>query len=232
MDDKAYNLTPAKIVEHKNILIVEDNNQLCDSLAKYFSNFNEVTSCYNLDEALKAIQENNYDIILLDLILPDGNGLNLMDHIGQTPVIILSNLGTDANILEGFQAGAADYIVKPSSPQVIETRMSLRLLPDSKATISSHGLTINLSKRTTFYLHQPINLTSSEFNILAFLIENSGQFYTANEIYEQVWKMPHLNSTTIKAHLSNLRKKMLAVSADCASLIISEFGKGYAFVGD
>lgn len=232
MDDKAYNLTPAKIVEHKNILIVEDNNQLCDSLTKYFSNFNEVTSCYNLDEALKAIQENNYDIILLDLILPDGNGLNLMDHIGQTPVIILSNLGTDANILEGFQAGAADYIVKPSSPQVIETRMSLRLLPDSKATISSHRLTINLSKRTTFYLHQPINLTSSEFNILAFLIENSGQFYTANEIYEQVWKMPHLNSTTIKAHLSNLRKKMLAVSADCASLIISEFGKGYAFVGD
>lgn len=232
MENKPCHLTPAKKVEHKNILIVEDNQILCDSLSQYFSTMNKVTSCNNLEKAVKIVQENSYDIILLDLILPDGNGLNLLEHIGQTPVIILSNLGTDANILEGFQAGAADYIVKPSSPQVIETRMSLRLLPDSKATISSHGLTINLSKRTTFFLHQPLNLTSSEFNILAFLIQNAGRFYNANEIYEQVWKMPHLNSTTIKAHLSNLRKKMLAVSADCASLIISEFGKGYAFIGD
>ena len=62
-------------------------------------------------------------------------------------------------------------------------------------------------------------------------MQNAGIFYTANEIYEKVWKMPYLNTTTIKAHLSNLRKKMLAVGSECANLIITEFGKGYAFTG-
>ena len=62
-------------------------------------------------------------------------------------------------------------------------------------------------------------------------MQNAGNFYTAIEIYEQVWKMPHLNTTTIKAHLSNLRKKMISISEECASLIVTEFGKGYCFIG-
>ena len=62
-------------------------------------------------------------------------------------------------------------------------------------------------------------------------MQNAGNFYTANEIYEQVWKMPHMNTETIKKHLSNLRKKMLAVSEPCAALLATKFGNGYAFVG-
>ena len=63
-------------------------------------------------------------------------------------------------------------------------------------------------------------------------MQNAGTYYTASEIYEQVWNMPHLNTTTIKVHVSNLRKKMLAVSSDCAKLLIQEFGKGYAFINE
>lgn len=110
--------------------------------------------------------------------------------------------------------------------------MALRLLPNSKADISLGGLTLNVSDRTAAYKNNPLELTSSEFNVLMFLMQNAGKFYTANEIYEQVWKMPHLNTETIKKHLSNLRKKMFAVSDDCASLLATKFGKGYAFVGD
>ena len=62
-------------------------------------------------------------------------------------------------------------------------------------------------------------------------MQNAGNFYTANEIYERVWKMPHLNTETIKKHLSNLRKKMLAVSESCAALLATKFGNGYAFIG-
>jgi len=60
---------------------------------------------------------------------------------------------------------------------------------------------------------------------------NAGVYFNANEIYEQVWKMPHLNTETIKKHLSNLRKKLLAVSDECAALLATKFGKGYAFIG-
>ena len=218
-------------VEYKNILIVEDSDGLRNSLAEYFSAINVVTSCRTLADAVAVVTETKYDIVLLDLVLPDGNGIALMHYLEQTPVVILSALGADNHVLDGFSAGAADYIIKPCSPQVIEARMSLRLLPDSKATIDLHGLTLNIAKRTAVYKDTPLDLTSSEFNILMFLMQNAGNSFTAAEIYEKVWRMPHLNSTSVKAHLSNLRKKMLAVSKDCADLIITEFGKGYAFSG-
>lgn len=218
-------------VEFKNILIVEDNNELRGSLAEYFSARNKVTACKNMKEAISAVTERGYDVVLLDLILPDGNGKELIGYLGHTPIVILSDLGTDENLIDGLTAGAADYIVKPASCALIETRMALRLLPNSKAALSLGGLTLNSNNRTAVYGKQTLDLTSSEFNILMFLMQNAGNFYSANEIYEQVWKMPHLNTETIKKHLSNLRKKMLAVSEDCAALLATKFGNGYAFIG-
>lgn len=218
-------------LEFKNILIVEDNDELRSSVSGYLSAMNNVTSCNNLKSAIAAARENKYDIVLLDVILPDGNGLKLIEYTGETPVVVLSDLGADENIIDGISAGAVDYVVKPASNTLIEMRMALRLLPDSKAKITSHGLSLNVAKRTARYENKPLDLTSSEFNILTFLMQNAGKYYSAGEIYEQVWKMPHLNTKTIKKHISNLRKKMFAVSEECASLIISQFGSGYAFVG-
>lgn len=219
-------------VEFRNILIVEDNDELRSNLAAYFSAMNKVVACGDLKSALGAVEDGKFDIVLLDVILPDGNGLKLIERLGETPVIVLSDLGSDSNMIDGFSAGATDYIVKPASCTLIEMRMALRLLPDTKAEISSHGLVINTAKRTAVYDRKPLELTSSEFNILMFLMQNAGTFYTASEIYEQVWNMPHLNTTTIKVHISNLRKKMLAVSPSCAKLLIQEFGKGYAFINE
>lgn len=218
-------------VEFKNVLIVEDNDGLRQNLAEYFSARNEVTACKNLKEAVAAVNENEFDIVLLDLILPDGNGKELLNLLGHTPVVILSDLGTDENLIDGLNAGATDYIVKPASIPLIETRMAIRLLPNNKASLTLGGLTLNASRRTAEYKNTSLELTSSEFNILMFLMQHAGNFYTANEIYEQVWKMPHLNTETIKKHLSNLRKKMLAVSDNCAALLATKFGSGYAFVG-
>ena len=219
-------------VEYRKILIVEDNEELRENLNSYFSAMNNVVACEDLKSAIEAVEKDKFDIVLLDVILPDGNGLKLIEHLDETPVIILSDLGSDSNMIDGFSAGATDYIVKPASCTLIEMRMALRLLPDAKAEICSHGLSLNAAKRTAFYNKKPLELTSSEFNILMFLMQNAGTFYTANEIYEQVWNMPHLNTTTIKVHISNLRKKMLAVSSDCAKLLIQEFGKGYAFINE
>lgn len=219
-----------KKVEFKNILIVEDDDNLRNSLITYFSEMNNVTACNNLKSAVETVAKNKFDIALLDVILPDGSGLKLLEHIEETPVIILSDLGSDSNMIEGFSSGAIDYIVKPASNAIIEARMSLRMITESQAQLSSRGLELNTAKRTAVYNKIPLELTSSEFNILMFLMQNAGTFFTANEIYEHVWNMPHLQTATIKVHISNLRKKMLAVSPDCADLLIQEFGKGYAFV--
>ncbi len=219
-------------VEYKNILIVEDDATLRGMLADHFSVMNNVKTCGNLQSATDEVRYAKFDIVLLDVVLPDGSGLKLFDLLADTPVVILSDLGSDDNLLDGFSAGAADYIVKPASFAIIEARMALRLLPDEKARIVSNGLVLNVSKRTAIYKKTALDLTSSEFNILAFLMQNAGVYFTANEIYERVWRMPHLNTATIKVHISNLRKKMLSLSSDCADLIITEFGKGYAFANE
>lgn len=219
-----------KTVTNKNILVVEDSDVLRDELCNYFSVSNTVHTAKNLAEATAEIKQYGFDIILLDLVLPDGNGLSVLNEIGSgTPVVILSDLGSDDNILQGFDYGAADYIVKPASPKIIEARMALRLLPPKEAVFSLHGLTVDMRKRTAVYGNSPLDLTSSEFNILTFLMRNAGNYYSACDIYEAVWKMPYLNTQTIRIHLHNLRKKMIQMSDECGELIITEFGKGYTF---
>ena len=156
-----------KTVEHKTILIVEDSEPLSRELRDYFSVANEVHAASTLEAASEAVKNNAFDIILLDLILPDGSGLSLFEEIGaDTPVVILSDLGSDENILKGIDCGAADYIVKPASPRVIEARMALRLLPPKEARLCRHGMLLDMSTRTASYQSRQLELTSSEFNIL------------------------------------------------------------------
>lgn len=219
-------------VEYRKILIVEDDENVRGELSDYFSRKNIVVASDTLLSARKAVQSNTFDVVILDVILPDGSGLELCEELKDVPVVILSDLGSDSNIIDGFTAGATDYVTKPVSPRVLEARISLRLLPKAQAKISAHGLTLDRSMRTVSFKGSSITLTSSEFNILAFLMENAGIFFTAMEIYEHVWQMPYLNTTTIKVHISNLRKKMLAADARCANLLLQEFSKGYAFLNE
>ncbi len=221
-----------KSIKYKNILIVEDSNEWRDALYEHFAPTNKVTAAKNLAEAHAALQEGSFDILLLDLILPDGDGLSLLDTLNDSiPVVIFSDLGSDEHVLQGLESGAADYIVKPTSLQIVEARMALRLLPPKEAVLARRGLTLNVAKRTVDYVGAFLNLTSNEFNILLFLMQNAGTVFSAAEIYEKVWKMPHMNSKTVRIHLHNLRKKMMQISEECGSLIHTEFGKGYAFCG-
>lgn len=221
-----------KTVECKNILIVEDGDALRQSLAEHFGCRNAVRTAKTLAEGCAALAEKTFDAVILDLVLPDGNGLSLFDAINsETPVVILSDLGSDESILEGLGRGATDYLVKPVSLSVLEAKLALRMLPPKEAVLSKNGLTIDLSKRTVRFFDTPIDLTSSEFNILAFLMRNAGKSFSAAEIYEQIWQMPHLNTQTIRIHLHNLRKKLMQISDECGALIMTEFGKGYFFRG-
>lgn len=222
-----------RTVENRKLLIVEDNRRLLTETAAHFSRRNRVLTADRLENAAGLIRENFFDAVILDVILPDGSGLDLIPLLPpDTPVIILSSLGAENHLLDGFEAGAADYVVKPCSLRLLETRVALRILPPKEAQICLHGLSLNTRLRTVTYCGKPVSLTASEFNILLFLMQNAGEFFSAAEIYERVWQAPSMQTTTIKYHLHNVRKKLSDISHSEAQLIVTAFGKGYAFIGE
>ncbi len=219
-------------VSKRVLLLVEDNRNLLKQMEDYFLSLeNEVYTATSLTEAKRLVENIHFDAIILDLILPDGSGLDLLKDRRLPPVIVLSDLSDEKDILAGFKNGIADYIVKPCSMLLLKTRLSLRLLPLEKAIIESRGIQINVRYRSVTYKQKEIHLTSSEFNILHFLMTHPNQFFLANEIYEQVWKSKSLNTTTIKRHLSTLRRKMIEVEPT-KTFILTQFGNGYAFISE
>ena len=112
--------------------------------------------------------------------------------------------------------------------QFLRLRMCLRLRKGEDGKIEVGSLKLDTAKRLATYRGEIIQLTGSEFNILHFLMTHAGQYYSAHEIYEAIWKAPSLNSPTIRKHISSMRRKITDVAKN-EEFILTDFGKGYAF---
>ena len=217
----------------RKLLFVEDNEVLKREMTAYFSLQNTVFTASDVEEAVGILESNgNLDAVILDLILKSSMGMDLFSAFpALPPVIILSSLDGEDNILTGLTSGAADYVVKPCSMRLLEAHIALRLLPATDAVETFGNFSVNANTRTVKYKNMPISLTPSEFNILFFLVKNRGRFFTADEIYEKIWCAPSLHTTTIRAHLSSLRRKLKA-AMPAGDIIRTEFNKGYCFTGE
>ena len=217
----------------RKLLFVEDNDALKREMAAYFSLQNTVFTASDVEEAISILENNgSFDAVILDLILKNSMGIELFSVFSALPpVIILSSLDGEDNILTGLTSGAADYVVKPCSMRLLEAHIALRLLPATDAVETFGNFSINAKTRTVKYKKMPISLTPSEFNILFFLVKNWGRYFTADEIYEKIWCAPSLHTTTIRAHLSSLRRKLKA-AIPTGDIIRTEFNKGYCFTGE
>ena len=220
-------------VSGRKLLFIEDDDKLINEMTAYFSPANTVFTASDLEEAVSLLNEHGrFDAIVLDLILKNSMGMDLFVAFPVLPpVIILSSRDGEDTILTELTSGAPDYVVKPCSMRLLETHISLRLLPGSDAVETFGAFSINVNTRTVKYKSMLISLTPSEFNILYFLVKNRGRYFTADEIYEKIWCAPSLHTTTIRAHLSSLRRKLNAAMPE-RIIIRTEFNKGYCFTGD
>ncbi len=221
-----------KVCDRK-LLFVEDDEKLKNEMMAYFSPENAVFTASDVDEATSFLmQSGDFDAVILDLVLKNSMGLDLFKAFpALPPVIILSSLDGEDTVIDGLTSGAADYVVKPCSMRLLETHVAMRLLPKSDAVETFGNFSVNANTRTVKYRNTSVSLTPSEFNILFFLVKHRGEYFTADRIYEEIWCAPSLHTTTIRAHLSSLRRKMKS-AAPSADVIHTEFNKGYCFTGE
>lgn len=219
-------------VKGRTLLFVEPNREYATQLQEYFAPQNTVIIADCLLTAEECLRLLNFDMVILDILLQDGSGLSIFETIKELPpTIVYSALDNEEAILESFHVGATDYIVKPCSLKLLETRMHVRLLPVRKSEKTFGALKINPVSRSVFYNGKQLPFTSSEFNILHYLSSHAGKYYSANDLYENIWQAQSLNTATVRKHISSMRRKLLDATGG-KDFILTDFGKGYAFTED
>lgn len=197
-----------------SILIVEDEQAINELIYVNLSDEGyRCTRAYDGQEAADLIENNDYDLILLDIMLPKINGYELLDYIHplQTPVIFLT-AKTDINDrIRGLRLGADDYISKPFQVGELMARVEavLRRFGKSERIIEMHGVTVDLGSRQVRKHGQFIELTAKEFDLLIHLIQNKNVALRRGWLYERVWESEFTGETrTLDTHIQRLRKKL------------------------
>ena len=219
------------------LLIVEDEKELCDAVAKslYRSGY-EVDTCYDGNEALDYIFSEDYDLIVLDLNLPGKDGMDILRELRETneetKVLILSARSQIADKVEGLDAGANDYLEKPFHLQELEARirsLTRRKFVQKDVCLHCGEIKFNTKKREASAKEQFVPLTRKENGILEYLLLNQGRPVSQEELIEHVWDASVDSfSGSIRVHVSSLRKKLKAVLG--YDPIINKIGEGYTIV--
>lgn len=203
-----------------HILLVEDDDRLSRLITKglHEAEF-EVSTAYDGSTGLKLALQKNYDLVVTDIVLPKKSGLEFCNEIKalkpDLPVIMLTALGTTDDKLEGFDAGADDYMTKPFEMRELVARINVLLKRFSQQrqqkifVLKYEGIEMNMEQKTVSRDQIPIKLTPKEFNLLKFMMENSEKVLSRSEIAEKVWET-HFDTGTnfIDVYINYLRKKI------------------------
>jgi DNA-binding response OmpR family regulator len=220
------------------ILIIEDEKGLRESIEEYFmeaGNICEVAS--NYQEAIAKVSLYSYDCILLDITLPDGNGIEILKYLKQNAntdgVLIISAKNSLDDRLEGLDLGADDYLVKPFHLSELRARVSAiirRKTFNGSNLLVFNEITIDLLAKTVKAHSQTVKLTRKEYALLLYFIANKGKVVSKNAIAEHLWgdgiDMAN-NFDFIYSHIKNLRKKMIEAGSN--DYIQAAYGMGYKF---
>lgn len=228
----------------EKILIIDDEKPINDLIRSYIMKEGFIPfSAYAGKEALEIIKSEKPDFIILDIMLPDIEGIDLCLEIRKTnncPILFLSCKSEEVDKIIALSVGGDDYMTKPFLPGELIARIKAHLRRQKTTTNaqnSSHneiyefpGLVVNMQTHEVLSDGKLINLTAKEFDILQLLIENPKRIFTADQIFELIWKTNSLggDSRTVMVYISTLRKK-LEINPDTAKYILSIRGVGYKF---
>jgi DNA-binding response OmpR family regulator len=201
------------------LLIVEDEPNLLSILRKGFAeNNNEVSVALDGTTALEMIHSYTFDVVILDVMLPDINGIEICRRLRASknfvPVLLLTALGTSENIVTGLNAGADDYLVKPFKFGELDARVNAlnrRAHQETEKidTIIISDLEINGKAKTVKRDGEPIILTAKEFKLLYYLAKNTGRIVSRDQILDNVWDINFdMNTNVVDVYINYLRKKI------------------------
>ena len=225
------------------ILVVDDEKEIADLIEIYLvSDGYKVLKADNAEEGLEILGKEDVHLVLLDIMMPGMNGLEMCKKIRETnniPIIMLSARSTDLDKILGLGTGADDYVVKPFNPLELTARVKSQLRrytqlnpkstarEEDKNEISIKGLVINKDNHKVMVYGEEIKLTPIEFDILYLLASNPGKVFSTDEIFEKVWneKVYEANNT-VMVHIRRLRGKMKEDTRQ-NKIITTVWGVGY-----
>ena len=222
-----------------NILICDDEKDIVNALKIYLHDDNYcLFEAYSGTEALQVIAENEIHLVLMDIMMPEMDGISAMVKIREksnVPVILLTAKSQDADKVLGLTVGADDYITKPFSPIEVAARVKSQLRrylqlgggsvrPD---VMRVGGIELDDVEKTVSLDGEPVNLTPTEYEILKLLMQNPGQVFSPREIYQRIWKdLPYGSENTVAVHIRHLREKLEINPAEPRYIKVV-WGQGY-----
>jgi DNA-binding response OmpR family regulator len=219
------------VFEMNRLLIVEDDPMIAMTLKMSLPyNGFEVEACDNIRDAHKLLTIKSFDIILLDVMLPDGSGLDFCEQLRsigtRTPILVLTAKLDEESAVRGIEAGADDYVRKPFGMKELVARIN-RIMNKSPQTIIEYkSLKINLATRSVHIGLNTIFLGKKEFDLLALLMKKKGEIASRSDLLSAIDEDADIFDRTIDSHISHLRRKLKA--AGLTDLVIgSVYGVGY-----
>lgn len=223
----------------KRVLLVEDNTLTQEIVKSSLAHECDVTICATLAQARDAAAKGTFDMILLDLNLPDGDGFDFSIQVRTveshrtTPIIFLTSRGETEDKVKGFSLGADDYIVKPFDVKKFQARVGARL---KKAETSQSGdfkvgpfhvrLTLQKIELQDAGASRALELTTNQFKILIYFLRNQNRVVSRDELLKQIWGHDvNVSARTIDTHMSAIRREL----ADASKMIKAVPGQGFRF---
>lgn len=221
------------------ILIVEDDRALCNSINDYLKMEGHICEiAQNYNQGITKSADNRYDCIILDIGLPDGNGLNIIKELKSNKIsdgiLILSARSSLDDKLQGLRTGADDYLTKPFHFAELSARINSIYRRNNLAglnEISFNEIRVNTSDKLAFVNDSLINLTRKEYDLLLFFVTNNNRIITKESIVEHLWGDDVILTDSfdfVYTHVKNLRKKI--VTAGSRNYIKCIYGFGYKFL--
>ncbi len=226
------------------ILVVEDDQDINALITMNLSDINhEVDSSNDGTRGLKMALSGSYDLLVLDLMLPGVDGLEICRQLRSagltTPILMLTALGSEADRVVGLEMGADDYITKPFSVRELKARVKAQLrrvqmltqpVAGAESNLLNFGsLSINVGKRQVSIANSLVDLTSTEFDLLIYMARQPGLVFSRAQLLDSIWGYKHSGyEHTVNSHINRLRNK-LEIDPAKPQFVLTVWGVGYKF---